>query len=289
MRDFDSKWHPGVETSDFRKGLFIVIFGSGTSTGRYFDVALIICILLSVLCVMLDSVYDLHAAYGSVFYGIEWAFTILFTIEYVLRLYAVRKPLRYGRSFFGVIDLLAILPTYLSLLVAGTQYLLVIRLLRVLRIFRVLRIMPYIGESNILLTALWNARRKIMVFLFAVITIATILGSFMYVIEGEAHGFTSIPLSIYWAVVTMTTVGYGDLVPATVWGKMLASFIMVLGYSIIAIPTGIVSVEIAQAVRAGNAIEICPKCGHLGHEPEAAYCSRCGAELAEDVDDEDGV
>jgi len=279
MMDFRNEWYPGPEASFLRRRLFLVIFGSETRLGRIFDVTLIVCILLSVLAVMIDSVHEYHLAYGGLLYGIEWAFTILFTVEYACRIYCVRKPIRYARSFFGVIDILAILPTYLSLFVVGTQYLLVIRLLRVLRIFRILKIVPYIGESNILMTALWNARRKIFVFLFAVATIAVVLGSFMYVIEGEEHGFTSIPISIYWSVVTMTTVGYGDLVPATPAGKALASFIMVLGYSIIAIPTGIVSVEIANAIRSGQTIEVCPRCGHLGHDAEALYCSRCGAEL----------
>lgn len=257
-----------------------IVFEADTRAGRIFDVVLIASILVSVLVVMLDSVESLRAAHGPLLHALEWAFTILFTAEYVLRLSCVGRPLRYARSFFGVVDLLAILPTYLSLIVPGSQFLIVVRLLRVLRIFRVLKIAQYIGESELLLDAVHNSRRKITVFLFTVLTLAAIAGSLMYVIEGPASGFTSIPTSIYWAIVTLTTVGYGDISPVTPLGQLIATVIMLLGYGIIAVPTGIMSVEISRAQeRRELVVQACRECGGACHTREAKFCMHCGAPL----------
>lgn len=256
-----------------------VIFGSDTLPGRLFDLVLILSIALSVLAVMLDSVSEIKQAYGQELYAIEWFFTILFTIEYFLRIFAVRYPLYYVTSFFGVVDLLAIAPTYLSLLIPGSQYLLVIRLLRVLRIFRVLKLAKYLGEANMLMSALAASRRKIAVFLFTVMTIVIVVGSLMYLVEGEENGFTSIPRSVYWAIVTITTVGYGDISPRTGLGQMLASLLMILGYGIIAVPTGIVTVEIARASDERYEMRVCPGCDATGHDSNAIHCKYCGAKL----------
>jgi voltage-gated potassium channel len=269
-----------VAHTPWRRQLHTVIFEADTAGGKLFDVLLILSILASVGVVLLDSVEPLSRQYGPLFTTLEWTFTILFTIEYALRLLCVGRPMRYARSFYGVVDLLAILPTYLSLVLVGTHYLLVIRLLRVLRIFRVLKLSPYLGAANLLSEALRSSRRKIVVFLLTVIILVTILGAVMYVIEGREHGFTSIPLSIYWAIVTMTTVGYGDLSPQTPLGQLLSSAVMILGYSIIAIPTGIVSVEIAQSLH-GKPVstQACPQCTREGHDSDAVYCKYCGEKL----------
>lgn len=257
-----------------------IIFEADTPAGKCFDVVLIGLIMLSVITVMLDSVKDINSVFAEEFYLAEWIFTIIFTIEYILRLLCIERPMRYARSFFGIVDLLAIIPTYLSLLVPGSHYLLVIRLLRVLRVFRVLKIAQYVGEADLLVTALRESRRKITIFLFAVITLATIAGSLMYIVEGEASGFTSIPRSVYWAVVTLTTVGYGDISPVTPLGQALAMVIMLMGYGIIAVPTGIVSVELARATERRNVgIRACHSCGGEHLAPEARYCMHCGVPL----------
>lgn len=258
-----------------------IIFEADTPAGKFFDVALIVLIGLSVVTVMLDSVESYNAVFAREFYIAEWVFTIIFTVEYVLRLSCIQQPSRYARSFFGIVDLLAILPTYLSLLFAGSHYLLVIRLLRVLRVFRVLKIVQYVGEADLLMSALQESRRKITIFLFAVFTVATIAGSLMYMIEGEEHGFTSIPRSVYWSVVTLTTVGYGDISPQTPWGQALATVIMLMGYGIIAVPTGIVSVELARATqrKEDSTIRACQVCGGEFHARDAKFCKHCGAEL----------
>lgn len=269
------------EFSPWRRRLHEIIFASDTPAGKAFDLGLIICILLSVLAVMLDSVRDIRLAYGHILYIAEWGFTILFTIEYFLRLISIRRPLTYAVSFFGVIDFLAIVPTYLSLLVGGTQYLLVIRILRVLRVFRVLKVLQYMGEARILLTALRASRRKITLFLFAVMSIVVVIGTLIYLVEGEENGFTSIPLSIYWAIVTLTTVGYGDVSPQTPLGRALASLIMILGYGIIAVPTGIVTVEMSNAMRAGPTHRVCATCTAEIHDSDADFCKKCGAKLPE--------
>ena len=228
---------------------------------------------------MLDSVRAIRLVYGAELYSIEWAFTVLFTVEYGLRLVGIGRPFHYAISFFGVVDLLAILPTYLSLFLPGAQYLLVIRLLRVIRVFRVLKLVQYLNEARMLIRALRASRRKITVFLFAVLTLVVILGSLMYMIEGGANGFTSIPRSIYWAIVTLTTVGYGDISPQTATGQILAAAIMILGYGIIAVPTGIVTAEFAQAFRKGVSTQACPQCSAEAHDEDAVYCKYCGARL----------
>lgn len=269
----------------WRRRLYTVIFESDTRAGRIFDMALIACILVSVVVVLLDSVGPIRARYGRLLYGIEWFFTVLFTIEYILRLMSTEKPLRYARSFFGVIDLLSILPTYLSVLLPGSRYLIVVRILRVLRVFRVLRLAQYMGESRLLMQALRASRRKVAVFLFTVLTLVVVLGSLIYVVEGEEHGFTSIPKSIYWAVVTLTTVGYGDIAPQTPLGQFVASIVMILGYGIIAVPTGIVTVEMTQAFRQKVSALVCPSCNSGGHDSDAVHCKVCGAKLEEGKED----
>jgi len=269
-----------MKHSGLRFKLHEIIFEADTASGKAFDVILIIAIILSVLTVMLDSVAGINAVYGGFFNKAEWFFTILFTIEYLLRLICIGRPLKYATSFYGVIDLLAIIPTFISVLVPGSQYLLVIRVLRVLRVFRVLKVVQYVGEAQQLSRAMKASRQKITVFLFLVVTIAVILGSFMYLIEGPANGFTSIPRSVYWAVVTLTTVGYGDVSPKTPYGMMLASVIMIMGYSIIAVPTGIVTAELGRAAARGKVTtRACLECSAEGHELDALYCKFCGRRL----------
>lgn len=256
-----------------------VIFEAHTPAGKAFDVGLIAAIVISVVAVMLDTVGWIHDRYGDLLYGVEWFFTILFTVEYGLRLWSIQNKKLYARSFYGIIDLLGILPTYLSLVFAGTQYLLVIRVLRVMRVFRVLRMVRYVGEAQLLMQALQASRRKITVFISSVVTLVIVFGSFMYLIEGPEHGFTSIPKSIYWAVITLTTVGYGDVVPMTPVGQGLATLVMILGYSIIAIPTGIVTMELTEASRRAANTRVCPECSVEGHLREATFCWRCGTRL----------
>ncbi len=263
-----------------RARLHEVIFESDTRAGRAFDLTLIWLIILSVATVVLESVREVREQYGTLLHALEWIFTLLFTVEYGLRLLSVRHPLRYATSFFGVVDLLAIVPTYLSLFVPGSQYLLVIRILRLLRVFRLLKLSEYVTEADTLRLALRASSRKISVFISAVVLLVVIIGAVMYVIEGEANGFTSIPRSIYWAIVTLTTVGYGDLSPRTALGQMVASIVMIIGYGIIAVPTGIVSVELAQAVRRKEVTgQSCPSCAAEGHDADANCCKYCGAQL----------
>ena len=259
----------------WRHRLYEVVFEAETPAGRIFDITLTTLILLSVFAVFAESVKWIRDVFGPELYAAEWAFTILFTIEYVLRLISVRRPMRYVLSFYGLVDLLAIVPTYISLFVPGTQYLLVIRVLRLLRIFRVLKLTAYISEGRVISTALRASRQKITVFLVAVVTIVTVVGSMMYVIEGEQHGFTDIPTSIYWAIVTLTTVGYGDLSPQTPLGKFLASIVMIMGYGIIAVPTGIVTAELAKAAKPATT-QVCPECHAEGHDLDAVHCKYCG-------------
>lgn len=263
----------------WRGRLHEVIFEAETKAGRAFDIALIGLILLSVLAVMLESSRGVRARYGSELYAAEWAFTLLFTVEYLLRLLSVRRPLRYALSFYGVVDLLAIIPTYLSLIVPGSHYLLVVRILRLLRIFRILKLAEHLSEADVLMRALRASRRKISVFLLTVLTMVVIIGTLLYVIEGEENGFTSIPVGIYWAVVTLTTVGYGDISPKTPAGQTLAALVMIIGYGIIAVPTGIVTVEIAQAARKPVSTQACPECSAEGHDADAVHCKYCGARL----------
>ncbi len=265
----------------WRTTLHEIIFEAETPAGKAFDIALIISVLLSIIAVMLESVRSIRVVYGELLYEIELFFTILFTIEYFLRLITVRKPLGYATSFFGVVDLLAILPTFLSLLVPGTQYLFTVRVLRLLRVFRVLKLTEYLAEAGIITTALKASRRKISVFILAVLSVVVIVGSLMYIIEGEGNGFTDIPTSMYWAIVTLTTVGYGDISPQTGLGKALASMLMLMGYGILAVPTGIVTVELSKAAKAGKSVstQSCPNCSREGHDEDAAHCKYCGERL----------
>ena len=263
----------------WRSTLHTIIFEADTRAGRTFDFVLLGCILVSVLAVMLESVATIRAVHRTALTTVEWGFTLLFTVEYVLRLLAVRRPLRYATSFFGIVDLLAIAPTYLSVLLPGAHYLLVVRILRLLRIFRILKLSEYLVQADVLVRALRASRFKISVFLLTVLTLVVIMGSVMYVVEGEANGFRDIPTSIYWAVVTLTTVGYGDLAPKTALGQLLASVIMLLGYGIIAVPTGIVSLELSRASQVAVSTQACPACSRQGHDPDAVYCKFCGAQL----------
>lgn len=263
----------------WRLVLHEVIFEADTSAGKGFDVILIISILASVMAVMLDSIATVRFAYGGLLYGIEWFFTLLFTIEYLMRLVCVGRPLHYAISFYGIVDLFAIFPTYLSLVLPGSQFLLVVRILRILRIFRILKLVPYLKEAHLLMRALKASGRKIAVFLYTVLTLVVIFGSLMYVIEGESNGFTSIPRSIYWAIVTLTTVGYGDISPQTNIGQAVASIVMILGYAIIAVPTGIVTVEMSHAFTPSISTQACPECSAEGHDTNARYCKFCGAAL----------
>lgn len=267
------------ENLHWRHRFHEIIFEADTAAGKAFDIALIACILGSVLAVMLESVNEIRIAYGVYLYAAEWVFTVLFTIEYVLRLLCIGRPLRYAFSFYGIVDLIAILPTYLDQLLPGARFMLVVRVLRVLRIFRVLKLAQYISEAELLMKALKASRRKIAVFIYAVSIVVVIIGSFMYLIEGEKNGFTSIPRSVYWAVVTLTTVGYGDISPKTPLGQAVAALIMVLGYGMIAVPTGIVTAELTSVVPKRISTQACLQCGAEGHDPDAAHCKYCGAKL----------
>jgi len=265
----------------WRSELHEIIFEADTFAGKAFDWVLFACISLSVLVVLLESISDIRLAYGPELRSAEWAFTILFTVEYLLRLVTVHRPMRYASSFYGIIDLLAVIPTYLSVFFPGTHTLIVIRALRLLRVFRVLKLARFVREATILRRALQASARKILIFVGTVLTIVLIVGAVMYLIEGEPNGFTSIPVSIYWAIVTMTTVGYGDIAPQTPAGKIIASIVMIIGYGIIAVPTGIVSVQLAQAQRSFSIVstQACPSCAAEGHDPDAGFCKYCGAKL----------
>ncbi len=270
------------ELSGWRLKLYVVIFEADTAGGKAFDVALIFVILASVAVVMAESIEDVRVGYGNLLAIAEWVFTGLFTVEYLLRLSCVGRPTRYATSFFGVIDLLAVIPTYVSLLFPGAQFLLVIRLVRILRVFRVLKLVHFISEADLLMAALRNSRRKITIFVFAVLTLVVILGSLMYLIEGTANGFTSIPRGVYWAIVTLTTVGYGDISPQTNLGQVLAAVVMITGYAVIAVPTGIVTSEITRLGRGEHRDEsppLCPSCARGGHDEDAANCKYCGSKL----------
>jgi len=256
-----------------------IVFGHDTPAGKAFDVVLIVAIIASVIVVMVESVQDYRLAYGPQLRVAEWVFTGLFTVEYVTRLWCAHRAFRYARSFFGIVDLLAILPTYLSLVIPGGQALLSVRALRLLRVFRVLKLGQYVSEAALLMRAMRQSRQKITVFILAVLTLVVILGSMMYLIEGREHGFTSIPRSVYWAIVTLTTVGYGAIAPETSLGQALAALIMIMGYAIIAVPTGIVTVELGQAVRQARAERACPTCGTTGHDGDARFCKACGGAL----------
>jgi voltage-gated potassium channel len=260
-----------------------VIFGTDTRLGRYFDIGLIVCIILSVTLVFLDTIASLHSKYGDIIGVLEWCFTIVFTIEYLLRLYCSAQPIQYVRSFYGVVDLLSILPTYLALFFPGANFTLVIRVLRLFRVFRVLKLLRYLSEGNVLLRAMLQSGRKVFIFFFSVSLIVVVLSSIMFVVEGPGNGFTSIPKSIYWTIVTITTVGYGDITPETSLGQAIAAFIMLLGYSIIAIPTGILTAEISQEMGRSKDLRRCSNCLKTGHENDAIYCDHCGSELETEI------
>ena len=262
----------------WRLDMNIIIYEADTYWGKFFDVGLLVAIALSVLAVMMESVASFNAKYGEFLRITEWIFTGLFSLEYLARLICVRRPLKYAISPLGIIDVLSIIPTFLSFFVAGTQMLLVIRTLRLLRVFRIFKLARYTGEATQLLDALKASQYKISVFLGSVLSLVVILGTVMYLIEGPENGFNSIPHSIYWAIVTLTTVGYGDIAPHTVTGQALASFIMIIGYAIIAVPTGIVTSEITAA-KIKNKL-ICHGCGKEDHQPNASFCSNCGEKLS---------
>lgn len=266
------------ESNCLRPKVRSIIFQSDTPAGKLFDIILIIAILLSVVTVLLDSIASISSEYGLYLHVAEWFFTVVFSAEYLLRLYSAEDRVKYAVSFFGIIDLFAVLPTYLSLLVPQGRFLLTIRVVRLLRVFRVLKLAEFVGQQNVLGRALWASRHKIIVFILSVFTIVVIVGSLMYVIEGEKAGFTSIPVGIYWAVVTLTTVGYGDVTPQSPFGQFLAAVVMVLGYGIIAVPTGIVTVELGRASRK-SVVYSCPYCGIREHEYDALFCKSCGAKI----------
>jgi voltage-gated potassium channel len=268
----------------WRARWFHIIFGHEEAAGRRFDVLLIIAILGSIAVAVFDSVAQVHAQYGKLFYALEWLFTLAFTLEYVMRILVIDRPWRYARSFFGIVDMLAVLPTWISLVAVGSQYLLVVRALRILRIFRILKLTRYVGEADLLWYTLIRARRKVLIFFSTILTLVLIFGALMYLIEGPEDGFTSIPTSMYWAIVTMTTVGFGDITPKTTLGKMLTSLIILIGYSIIAAPTGIFTAELAAGMRTKRKYRPCTQCGQADHEGDARHCRICGAALPNEND-----
>ena len=271
----------GRPLSGWRLKAYTIVFEADTRAGRLFDLVLLWVIVASVAVVMLDSVDSIHARWGRIFTVLEWGFTLLFTLEYLLRLACVRRPARYARSAFGIVDLLAIAPTYLALLFPALHALIDVRVLRLLRIFRILKLTAYVAEYGALGRALLASRRKVAVFLGFVLLVVTVMGTLMYVIEGPANGFTSVPTSIYWAISTMTTVGFGDITPKTDLGRLIASLMMLLGWGTLAVPTGIVSAELT-AQRLGEpatTTRTCQACLSEGHPPQANYCRDCGAPL----------
>ncbi|WP_276495915.1 ion transporter [Pontibacter litorisediminis] len=262
--------------SNLQKKLYRIIFEADTPAGKVFDVLLLVLIVTSVAVVSLESVVSLRRVYLDLFLTLEWFFTIIFTIEYLLRIYSTPRPLKYVFSFFGIVDVLAIIPTYLSLFILGSQYLLVVRVLRLLRIARIFKLTQFINEGQVLSKALRASASKIAVFLGTVLLVVVIIGSLMYLIEGRTNGFTSIPKSVYWTIVTLTTVGYGDISPQTPLGQFVASFVMIMGYGIIAVPTGIVTVEMSRTDRTAVTAQVCPNCHTEGHHADANYCFNCG-------------
>lgn len=264
--------------SPWRDQLFKVISGSTSRSSRVFEATLIILIMLSVGMVALESVPSIRRSYGSTFRVLEWCFTILFTTELLARIVAAPRIWRYLGSFYGVVDVISVLPTYLSELLPGAKYVLTLRVIRLLRVFRVLKLTAYVREAQMVAAALRASRRKVAVFMLSMVLMVVILGTGMYVVEGESSGFTDIPTSVYWAVVTLTTVGYGDLSPKTPLGRFLSSLVMLIGYSIIAVPTGIFSVELSRASR-HPAADPCPNCEARAHQEDARFCRRCGAKL----------
>ena len=270
-------------TSSWKRKLHEVIYEADTPAGKAFDIILLIVIVLSIIIVMLESVKSIFAEYADLFYTIEWIITIIFSIEYILRIITIKNPTKYIFSFYGIIDFVSTIPTYLTLFMGGYNVLLAVRALRLLRVFRILKITRYLGEANKLAVALRHSRPKILVFLFAVVIITIIAGTVMHLVEGEAGGFDNIPLSIYWCIVTLTTVGFGDIAPITPLGRFIASFIMITGYGIIAVPTGIVSAEYSRAGEKKPPIntQVCPHCNETKHLDKAKYCHNCGNLLNE--------
>ena len=267
------------EKKNWKVRLHEIIYEADTFEGKLFDIILLILIATSVVIVMLESVESLNIAYHTYFYLAEWVITILFTIEYIARIITVKNSSKYIFSFYGIIDFLSTIPLYLSFVFAGTKVLIVLRSLRLLRLFKILEVSRYVGESNKLLTALKRSRVKISVFLFAVIIIAIIFGSLMYLVEGKESGFTNIPVSIYWSIVTLTTVGYGDIHPVTPFGQFIATVLMVLGYGIIAVPTGIVTSEMNKQKKVDLNTQVCSNCNTSDHKDGAKYCYNCGQKL----------
>lgn len=268
------------DKKDWRFRLHEVIYESNTLAGKTFDVALLIAIFTSIIVVMLDSVGSIRASYGVLFSQLEWLFTILFTIEYILRLISIRRPAKYVFSMLGIIDLLALIPSYFAIFFVGAQSLLVFRALRLLRVFRIFKLGHFLLEIDYLQSALKNSARKISIFLLTVLMLTVILGSIMYLVEQRENGFSNIPESIYWAIVTITTVGYGDISPVTPLGKFVASIVMLIGYAIIAVPTGIITHDFAIARKKSKDLyEACPNCSHDGHDADAKFCKYCGEGL----------
>jgi len=264
----------------WRMKLHETIYESNTIAGKVFDIALLVCIIGSIIVVTLDSIVSYHRKFGEIFYVLEWIFTILFTIEFILRIISIKNPLKYVISFLGIIDLLAIIPSYLSIFFVGAQSLLVLRALRLLRIFRIFKLTHFLSEMEFLKAAVYTSIKKISIFMLVVFTMVIILGSIMYLVENGENGFNSIPDSIYWGIVTITTVGYGDISPVTPLGKFIASIMMFIGYGIIAVPTGIITTDIAIAVRnKKHGHEACPNCGKEGHDLDAKFCKFCGSVL----------
>lgn len=280
---------PQSAKTALRHKLDVIIFGTDTPAGRLFDLLLIYTILVSVVAVMLDSIAPVNAQFGYWLFYLEWFFTLLFTAEYLLRIWISPKPWRYATSFYGLVDLLSVIPTYLAIFIVGANYLLIIRLLRVLRVFRILKLVRYSDEAGFLLRAMYSARRKIAVFFLGVLVVSTVFGCLMFVVEGPGNGFTSIPKSIYWTIVTITTVGYGDITPITVFGQFISTLAMLTGYSIIAIPTGILSVEMmneanrekdaARALEAARSPLTCKACSATEHGENARFCQFCGGSV----------
>ncbi len=271
-----------MDTKSLKQKLYIIIFEADTKAGKRFDVVLLWVILFSILLVMLESIQHINQDYGKWLKIGEWIVTIIFSLEYILRIWIVKKPWYYIFSFFGIVDLLSILPTFLDLFITGGSGLLVIRALRLLRVFRILKLTRYTKEARFIIQALRESRHKLGVFLAAIMTIVVILGTVMYMVEGEENGYSSIPEGIYWAIVTLTTVGYGDMTPKTDLGKFISGFIMILGYTIIAVPTGIVTASFSNKTDnqpKNKKPRVCIECSKENHTPKAKFCSRCGAKL----------
>jgi len=279
VRRRDAHLQPATPTG-WRRRAFEVVFGSETPAARAFDAALIVAIVASVVVTLLDSVATVHARYGGILRIAEWIFVVLFAVEYVVRLLVLSRPIRYARSFFGLVDLLAVLPTIASLVLTGTEQLIGIRALRILRVFRVLKLVRYVGAAEQMRDALVRSRRKIFVFISTMLVLISVFGAIMYLVEGPEHGFTSIPRAMYWATVTMATVGFGDLTPSTGLGQFITSIMILIGYGIIAVPTGIYAAELSSTLTHARLHRQCAECGTRGHEAEARFCRHCGTALA---------